>query len=73
MVSLVEFPISEEGFDDVLGLGLAGSREPICHKTNLAIVESSPDSDVVDVRIGDRGHLSLLNRGHTSFRVEDEN
>jgi hypothetical protein len=45
----------------------------LCRKTDLTVVESPFDSDVVNIRIGDRGHLSLLNRRDTTFWMEDEN
>ena len=70
---LVEFLISEKGFDDVLCFGSAGPLGTyFCRQTDLAIVESSFDSDIMNVRVRDRGHLSLLNRRNSTFWVEDE-
>ena len=42
-------------------------------KAHLTIVERSFNSDIVNVCIGDCGHLGLLDRGDTALRVEDEN
>lgn len=74
VVFLVEFPVSEESFDDVLRLGVSEAMEvDLCFKTHLTIVERSLDSDVVNVWIGDRSHLGLLDGRDTAFRMKNEN
>lgn len=41
-------------------------------ETHLAVIKSTFDGDVVDISIGDRGHLRFLNGRDTTFWVEDE-
>ena len=42
-------------------------------KTHLAIIERSFNSDIVNICIGDCGHLGLLNWGDATLRVENKN
>lgn len=39
----------------------------------LTVVESSLDSKVEYIGVGDRGHLGFLDGGYPTFRMEDEN
>jgi hypothetical protein len=72
-VFLVEFPISEESFDNVLYLGSVRHWKSVSTLTHLAVVERSFDRYIVDVFIGDRSHLGLLNGRDTALGMEDEN
>lgn len=56
-VSSVELGIGEEGLDDAL----------------TSVKVRILNGDAVNVGVGDGGHLSLLDRGHSAVGVEDEN
>jgi hypothetical protein len=48
-------------------------HEGVSGRTDLAVIEGSFDSDIVNICVGNGGHLSLLNGRNTTFRMEDEN
>ena len=72
MVFVVECPVSEESFDDILNRQLETSGKKMRLGAYLAVVERGVDCDVVNVCIGHCCHLCFLNRGNTAFRMENE-
>lgn len=73
MVLGVELFVSEKCLDNILTLGFSmKAKARLSSASDLAVIESCLDSDIVNVRVRNSRHLGFLNWGNTALGVENE-